>query len=71
MLEKNKQKYETLEFRKTFDVGLTKSENNQILLFKISHRFLVTTKQGDQMFLLKNRPKTMKNHPKSHKTYFC
>ena len=25
----------------------------------------ITDKQGDQMFLLKNRPKTMKNRPKS------
>ena len=27
-------------------------------------------KQGDQMFLLKNRPKTMKNSPKSRPTMF-
>ncbi len=30
----------------------------------------VTQHQGDQMFLVKNRPKTMKNHPKSHPTKF-
>ncbi len=34
----------TLEFEKFFDVCLTKIENNQILLNKISHRFLMTTK---------------------------
>ncbi len=27
-----------------FDVGLSKFRNNQSLLYKISHRFLVTTK---------------------------
>ncbi len=35
---------ESLEFTKFFDVGLAKVENIQILLYKISHRFLITTK---------------------------
>jgi hypothetical protein len=35
---------ESLEFYKFFDVCLTKFENYQILLNKISHRFLMTTK---------------------------
>ncbi len=35
---------ESLEFQKFFDVCLTKFENYQILLNKISHIFLVTTK---------------------------
>jgi hypothetical protein len=36
---------ESLEFQKNFDVCLTKfKKNNQILLNKISHRFLLTTK---------------------------
>ncbi len=34
---------ESLEFQKFFDVFLTKLKNNQILLNKISHRFLVST----------------------------
>jgi hypothetical protein len=32
------------EFYKFFDVCLTKFENNQVLLYKISHRFQLTTK---------------------------
>jgi hypothetical protein len=32
--------------------------------------YLESAKQGDQMFLLKNRPKTMKNGPKSRPTMF-
>ncbi len=35
---------ESLEFFKFVDVCLTKFENYQILIDKISHRFLVTTK---------------------------
>jgi hypothetical protein len=35
---------ESVEFYKCFDVSLDKFENNQILLYKISHRFLVTNK---------------------------
>ncbi len=35
---------ESFEFQKFFDVCFTKLENNQILLNKIIHRFLVTTK---------------------------
>jgi hypothetical protein len=35
---------ESLEFQKIFDVSLTKFENHQILLNKMNHRFLVTTK---------------------------
>jgi hypothetical protein len=35
---------ESLEFLKFVDVRLTKFENYQILIDKISHRFLVTTK---------------------------
>ena len=35
---------ESLEFWKFFEVYLTKFKNNQILLNKISHRFLLTTK---------------------------
>ncbi len=35
---------ETLEFQKYSDVCLTKFENYQILLNKISHRFLLITK---------------------------
>jgi hypothetical protein len=36
---------EALEFYKNFDACLTKFKNNQILLHKISHKFLLTTKQ--------------------------
>jgi hypothetical protein len=35
---------ESLEFKKNFDACLAKFENYQIILNKISHRFLVTTK---------------------------
>jgi hypothetical protein len=35
---------DSLEFYKNFDVCLTKFKNNQILLNKISHIFLLTTK---------------------------
>jgi hypothetical protein len=35
---------ESLEFYKFFDVCFTKVKNNQILLNKISHKFLQTTK---------------------------
>ncbi len=35
---------ESLELEKNFDVCLNKFENYQILLNKISHRFLATTK---------------------------
>ncbi len=35
---------ESLEFHNFFDACLTKFENDQILLNKISHRFLVTNK---------------------------
>ncbi len=35
---------ESLEFWKFFEVYLTKLKNNQILLNKISHRFLMTTR---------------------------
>ncbi len=35
---------ESLEFKKILDTHLTKFENYQILLNKISHRFLVTRK---------------------------
>ncbi len=35
---------ESLEFCKFFDVGLTKFKNNQNLLLKTSHRYLLTTK---------------------------
>ncbi len=35
---------ESLEFKKFFNVGLTKLENYQILPNHFSHRFLVTTK---------------------------
>jgi hypothetical protein len=35
---------ESLEFQKFFDVCLTKFKNNLILLYKIGHRFLLTTK---------------------------
>ncbi len=43
-LEKVSADLESLEFYKNFGVRLTKFENNQILLNKISHRFLLTTK---------------------------
>jgi hypothetical protein len=33
-----------MEFYKFFDVCLTEFKNNQILINKISHRFLLTTK---------------------------
>jgi hypothetical protein len=33
-----------LESLKIYDACLTKFKNNQILFYKISHRFLVTTK---------------------------
>ncbi len=36
---------ESLEFYNFFDVYLAKFKNFQILLIKISHRFIVTTKQ--------------------------
>jgi hypothetical protein len=35
---------ESIEIKNLFDICLTKFENYQILLNKISHRFLVTTK---------------------------
>ncbi len=35
---------ESFKFEKKTDVHLTKFKNNQILLNKISHKFLVTTK---------------------------
>jgi hypothetical protein len=35
---------ESLESYKIFDVCLTKFKNNQILINKISHRFILTTK---------------------------
>jgi hypothetical protein len=35
---------ESLEFYKFLDICLAKFKSNQILLIKISHRFLVTTK---------------------------
>ncbi len=35
---------ESLEVQKNFDVCLTKFENNKILLDKIRHRILLTTK---------------------------
>ncbi len=44
MLEKKSTHLEYLEFWKFFDVCSTKFVNCQILLCKISHRFLVTTK---------------------------
>jgi hypothetical protein len=34
----------SIESLKIFDVYLTKFKNNQTLLYKISHRFLLTTK---------------------------
>ncbi len=46
--EKNKR----TEFWKFFNVRLTKFQNNQILLNKISHRFLMTTK----LFSLQREP---------------
>ncbi len=42
--EKIRTVLESLESQKSFDVGLTKFENYQILLNKISHGFLVTPK---------------------------
>jgi len=36
--------FESLQFLKFFDECLTKLENYQILLYKISHRFLAITK---------------------------
>jgi hypothetical protein len=39
---------ESLDLHKFFDVCLTKFKNNQILLNKISHRFLLTTKLGER-----------------------
>jgi len=42
--EKNSTDMESLEFKTFFDACLTKFKNNQILLNKISHRFLLTTK---------------------------
>ncbi len=36
---------ESLEFQKNFDARLTKFKNNQILLHKISQKFLLTTKR--------------------------
>ncbi len=38
---------ETLQFQKFFAVCLTKFKNKQILLYKISYRFLQTTKLLD------------------------
>ncbi len=35
---------ESLKFEKFFEVCLTKFKNNQILLHKIIHRFMLTTK---------------------------
>jgi len=42
--EKNKHRFEILRILEIFDACLTKFKNNQILLNKISHRFLLTTK---------------------------
>jgi hypothetical protein len=42
--EKNKHKFGILRNLQFFDLCLTKCKNNQILLNKISHRFLPTTK---------------------------
>jgi hypothetical protein len=42
---------ESLEFWKYFVVCLTKIENHQILLNKISNRFLATTKLGKRVSL--------------------
>jgi hypothetical protein len=42
--EKLAQILESLEFWKFFYEGSTKFKNNQILLNKISHKFLLTTK---------------------------
>ncbi len=40
-------------------------------IFCLFHQvFFMSVKQGDQMFLLKNCPKTMKNCPKSRPTMF-
>jgi hypothetical protein len=43
-LEKIRVDLETIQFLKNFNVCLTKFLNNKILINKISHRFLVTTK---------------------------
>ncbi len=42
--EKISKHLESLEFERIFDACLTKLEKLQIVLHKISHRFLVTTK---------------------------
>jgi hypothetical protein len=42
--EKNKRRYGIFKILEFFNVCLTKFKNNQILLNKISHRFLLTTK---------------------------
>ncbi len=42
--EKISSDLESLEFLKHFDACLTKLKNNQILLHKISHKFLLTIK---------------------------
>ncbi len=49
---------ESLEFCNFFDVCLTKFENYQILLNKISHRLLVTTKlfSGWKSLIEENQP---------------
>jgi hypothetical protein len=50
--EKISKYLESFKFAKKTDVHLTKFKNNQILLNKISHKFLVTTK----LFTRKNIP---------------
>ncbi len=50
--------------KKAFFIKLT-----PVYLFH-KHFMCVTYSQGDQMFLWKNCPKTMKNRPKSHPTMF-
>jgi hypothetical protein len=42
---------ESSKFWKFFDVSLAKFENNQILLYKISHKFLVPIILGEQSSL--------------------
>ncbi len=48
--------FESIEFQNFFDVCLTKFENFQVLLNRISHRFLVTTRLfGGQKSLILNQ----------------
>jgi len=65
----SKNKYYFL-FLVSSSVPKTKLKNIQLFISGVANCFFFcpkyqTASQGDQMFLLKNRPKTIKNRPKS------